>query len=445
VGDKGATGSGPGKGGNKQAKPAEPSRHVEQPNGRKGGNKSAGKTTPNPQLAEAKKRYEMVKTWHEAAVEAGEEGNWPLQQVESCKQAYDTLLAQASAGTDRAGYLRRLYEAAKEAAVEFAVAGGDDPDELPEVKQAYQLWKAAASGQPSGETVSPTLKKVRQRQTELANARYLWKTDPTNPEGKAQIASIEELLDDAKRADGRTPVDDLRATQQAIAAGYKARGAKQGQLDKTREEMEVLHERQDLLVDEVDAIQEGIDANEAKFERQKAEMAKESTTTAQAWTTAPPAMQTAQSLIYAITAMYEGHTRNTWADGGKMAVLGVLELANSLQATIPQGLSGQITDMPADKPEASPGRRWSTGSGSEGKAAMEVDGTDPQGVAAAADAAAANAKDLADAAEVAAKALRLQTAEASQAAATAKQEAAKLAAQADGFKTVGKSGKPTTA
>ncbi len=137
VGDKSAANG-------KQQQPNDPSRHVGQP--KKGSGKGAGKTNPNPQLAEAKKRYEMVKTWHDAAVEAGEEHNWPLQQVETCKQAYETLLAQASNGSDRAGYLRRLYVAAREVAVEFAVSGGIDPDDMPEVKKAYDLWQAAASG-----------------------------------------------------------------------------------------------------------------------------------------------------------------------------------------------------------------------------------------------------------------------------------------------------------
>jgi hypothetical protein len=278
----------------------------------------------------------------------------------------------------------------------------------------------------------------------------LWKADPTNPEGKTQITAIEELLDAAKRADGRSPVDDLRATQQTITAGYKARDARQLLLDGVRDEMEKLHERQDALVDEVTEWQESIDANEAKFERQKAEMSKDTKPAAQAWADPPPVYQSAQSLIYAITALQEGYARNTWADGGKMAVAGVFELANHLQAVIPQGLPGQVTDMPADKPDATQGRRWSTGGGAGGDASMDVDGsaktgsdaTDPQGGAAAAATAAANAKCVAEAAEVAAKALRVQTAEAAQAAAVAKKEATKLEAEANGYITVGKGGKP---
>jgi hypothetical protein len=120
-----------------------------------------------------------------------------------------------------------------------------------------------------------------------------------------------------------------------------------------------------------------------------------------------------------------------------------LALAHSLQAAIPQDLMGQVTDMPPDVPAGG-----STGGPTASGSAMEVDGNNgalvatPPSPAATAATAAAHAKSVAEAADAAAQALRIQTAEAAQAAAIAKKEATKLAAEADGFVTVGKDGKP---
>jgi hypothetical protein len=118
---------------------------------------------------------------------------------------------------------------------------------------------------------------------------------------------------------------------------------------------------------------------------------------------------------------------------------------------MPQGLLGQVTAVPADKPSDPPGRRWAS-SGTTGDASMQVDDLPaggmsdngpPEEVVTPA-AAAAAAQRVADEAEAATRALRTQTAEAAQAAAIAKKEAAKLTATAGGFIEVGKGGKAVT-
>jgi hypothetical protein len=422
--------------GNKPQPAAEPSVHVKQPKGsgnkpaNRGGGGGGGKAPPNVPLAEAKKCYDTARTRHEAAVAAGEETIWPWSLVEHREQAYDDLLARASScSADRSGYLQRRYELEREAAIEFAVGGGDDPDEVPAVKAAYKLWKAALTGQPSGEDISPTLRKVKQRQAELASAKFLWKADPANPEGKAQVAAIEDLLNAAQRLDGRSPVDDLRATEQTINAGEKAYAALQLLLDGVRDQMEELHNKQDTMVDDLAIMREGIDANKAKSDRQRAEMAKDSHTPAQA----PSDMHLqVQSLLFAVTAMQEAFTRGTWSDGGASAMSTVGDLCKRVQDAMPQGPGEPPKAATGDADSPPPGRRWSQGGGASGASAMEVDRS--------ADEAAAEAHTAATAAAAAEAA----AATATQAATAAAAEAARLAAQAEGFVKVGRGGKPVS-
>ena len=135
-----------------------------------------------------------------------------------------------------------------------------------------------------------------------------------------------------------------------------------------------------------------------------------------------------------------------------MAVGRVQEMAQGLQNAMPQGLLGQVTAVPADKPNDSPGRRWASSGATVEDASMQVDDKPaggksddgPPGEVVTPAAAAAAAQRVADEAEAATEALRSQTAEAAQAAAIAKTEAAKLAATADGFGAVGKGGTPIT-
>jgi hypothetical protein len=299
-----------------------------------------------------------------------------------------------------------------EAATEHCPSGVD-PEGVAEVKAARLKWEAATAGDADAQA-SPTRKAVQQRQGELADAKFLWKEDPAHPDGKAQVAALEELLDEAKRLDGRSPVEGLRAAEQALAALVKAHDAQEASVAASIEKMEIEREVHDRKVDTLDVMAEGLVAAREKVERHLIEVAKGVSVPA------PPADSVhtqVQSLLFAVTAMQEGFARGTWADGGAAAMATVSDLSKQVQTAMPRGSGPATTAMPGE-PTSPPGRRWQPPSGVGGNSAMEVDTSD------------------------AAAAVALQATEAAQAAAAAKTAAGKQEADADGFKTVGRDGKP---
>ena len=292
----------------------------------------------------------------EGLLAIGEGDLFPQEEVDRCKAEYEEARAKhfVRASPDST-YLKNAWEAACSAALEH----GHAPESDEGCMAAKARWEAASGGNP-GEGSSQAA--VKHAAKLLENVKQLYKGEEAN--GRTYIEAAEQRLEAAKVLNGKTPADDLKASEQARDTRRKKLQACKDKTRAANGACEAANAHRDECEENEHEAEAGLAAAEQKV-LDKTDAVAAGRAGLQISCEAAEHMRTALSTL---SDLFVSRKRGQWADGGNVAFDATEKQFSELVQTLPEGFM-RVTAMPVEV-EATPGP---TAADVSADATMDVD------------------------------------------------------------------------